>query len=125
MRISDWSSDVCSSDLVLRPLGVVRGGRGVEERQEARPVAGDDLREHLFARLRPRFGHAVEPCEHCEAEPRVEAAALGIAAAVLAHQPGGFLMPPDRAIAQIGRETWRESVCKYVRISVFAVSYKK
>src|SRR3546814_1006162 len=52
MRISDWSSDVCSSDLR-------------------------------------------------EAEPRVETAALGIAAAVLAHQLGGFLMPPDRAIEQL------------------------
>src|SRR3546814_4494386 len=31
MRISDWSSDVCSSDLVV---GIVRGAAGVDRRQQ-------------------------------------------------------------------------------------------
>src|SRR3546814_567675 len=31
MRISDWSSDVCSSDLILRPAGIAEMGGSVPE----------------------------------------------------------------------------------------------
>src|SRR3546814_1578142 len=41
MRISDWSSDVCSSDLIRRDGEGSEGSRGVEDRrrvrQDARP----------------------------------------------------------------------------------------
>src|SRR3546814_17827601 len=42
MRISDWSSDVCSSDLVAVLLQVVRLGRGGVD--EDRPGRGDRRR---------------------------------------------------------------------------------
>src|SRR3546814_12178581 len=32
MRISDWSSDVCSSDLMMREIGLHRGGIGLAGR---------------------------------------------------------------------------------------------
>src|SRR3546814_19959941 len=59
MRISDWSSDVCSSDLVAvrpeRPLRAARRSAGVEDRRlvvavevDARPVAR--------RQARPAFG---------------------------------------------------------------------
>src|SRR3546814_15569091 len=38
MRISDWSSDVCSSDLVVRGIGVIGGHVGAHD---ARGVTSD------------------------------------------------------------------------------------
>src|SRR3546814_12030799 len=48
MRISDWSSDVCSSDLLaefLRPARGVAGHRVGQDRGDARPDAGQDADE--------------------------------------------------------------------------------
>ena len=96
---------LCRGPAIGRRLVLRRGGHrglgGVEQRQEARPVARDDLREHRLARLRARLRHAVEPREHREAEPRVGAAALGKAAAVLAQHLDRLLLPPDRAVEQL------------------------
>src|SRR3546814_9027377 len=49
MRISDWSSDVCSSDLEPRrrddpargARGIARDARGLQQRVETRPAVGD------------------------------------------------------------------------------------
>src|SRR3546814_13933250 len=40
MRMSDWSSDVCSSDLLLRPFGACCGAEPVDHRVEQRLGAG-------------------------------------------------------------------------------------
>src|SRR3546814_16973873 len=57
MRISDWSSDVCSSDLVLPDrLPAVRLGRGRREDQglpELRPLRGGPGRGRQGGRLGP------------------------------------------------------------------------
>src|SRR3546814_19589979 len=53
MRISDWSSDVCSSDLVVATAGVVsdkRGGSYVQGRYEIF-AAGEVLAQSFDARL--------------------------------------------------------------------------
>src|SRR3546814_16221747 len=42
MRISDWSSDVCSSDLI--EIGVLAIAGGIDARRLAVGVAADDLR---------------------------------------------------------------------------------
>src|SRR3546814_8133005 len=46
MRISDWSSDVCSADLILRPrraaAAVEIGGAGAEHRPAGREPARDE-----------------------------------------------------------------------------------
>src|SRR3546814_5464491 len=45
MRISDWSSDVCSSDLLIVQFATERGGAGATE---VDAVAADRLDEALF-----------------------------------------------------------------------------
>src|SRR3546814_2635436 len=42
MRISDWSSDVCSSDLIRQGLGVVGAGTRVGRLAEVLRIAGID-----------------------------------------------------------------------------------
>src|SRR3546814_16676134 len=96
MRISDWSSDVCSSDLSLYPARSPqrRRARGAQSRQS--DVPGDPRAEGCGA----RGGRA----HRCRARS--------------VHQPR-----PRRA--DIGRASCRERVCQYVSISVVAVSVKK
>src|SRR3546814_20833802 len=97
MRISDWSSDVCSSDLpdaareaIIRFLcrlslpPVRRGGR--------RPLA-----DRMTDETPP------EPFDEAEYRRRQR----------------------SRANLKIGRASCRERVCQYVEISVVAVSLKK
>src|SRR3546814_12375130 len=97
MRISDWSSDVCSSDLaeIVRAVAPAGGPDPPGQRQ-----AGGDptpLREI-------GLHHRQAPFDQC----RVEG---GIAHQVLA--------------GEIGRASCRERVGQYVEISVVAVSIKQ
>src|SRR3546814_15850058 len=100
MRISDWSSDVCSSDL-------------------ADP--DQDERRTLHHELAP----AVEVGERRD-EEMVERAA-GIVAHGEEKQEAGQHGERDRQQRRrkIGRASCRERVCQYVSISVVAVSLKK
>src|SRR3546814_9711998 len=50
MRISDWSSDVCSSDLFLQRLAVFLGVRRIDLRTATHGI--DRLVEQLLARTR-------------------------------------------------------------------------
>src|SRR3546814_2179051 len=84
MRISDWSSDVCSSDLVVAPAG---GGRaaadhGYRRVPEQARVAGHEQRQRR-ARDAPQQGRVVGvvPAEQVAAgfgPPRSEARRVGI-----------------------------------------------
>src|SRR3546814_13378427 len=98
MRISDWSSDVCSSDLTFtHDLVDARGHRLVADE----PVAdgGADLGTSPFELL--ASGLAV---------------CTSITILVYARQ---------RALpVEIGRASCRERVCQYVSISVVAGSFK-
>src|SRR3546814_12602669 len=66
MRISDWSSDVCSSDLKRRPLQVVLLGSAplLIERGLTESLAGRFETLHLphwsFAEMRAAFGYSLE-----------------------------------------------------------------
>src|SRR3546814_9162227 len=88
MRISDWSSDVCSSDLV-DPVA--------QELVTAEPEVarvGDDRVEDSLRRATdrvPRRGHAHD---------RVHG--------------GGALVGREAALHEIGRASGRERVCQYV-----------
>src|SRR3546814_13056325 len=53
MRISDWSSDVCSSDLAVRPLGEGRFLAVLVHVEIHNPVPGDVDDLHLVGRLQP------------------------------------------------------------------------
>src|SRR3546814_12918990 len=97
MRISDWSSDVCSSDLARGGAGRLRQGAA-----------------HLTLGWLPALAHGPVQaqrsgtCEH-EIEEHEAVEHRG-----LAHVEG-----------KIGRASCRERVCQYVLISVVAGSLQK
>src|SRR3546814_15814696 len=119
MRISDWSSDVCSSDLVAaaevecarrRPVAAftafaqrLGGLLGADQPLRARGLAEDlhDPLERLLQGVQAGPGHA---------EPGV---AHGLEALERGHGPD----PQFVLLAQIGRASCREWVCPYVEIS--------
>src|SRR3546814_15565595 len=102
MRISDWSSDVCSSDLQLRlvPLPIFRwGGIGLRRLRLffeaiARP-------EHPAYDSQAQGEHARDE-EQAEFYPHVAASEEGPAEA------------GDQVDDEIGRASCRERVCQYV-----------
>src|SRR3546814_15788464 len=100
MRISDWSSDVCSSDLAADP-------------QPRRRRAGAEriCSGLLFTACRRRPHH-----HRSDADLERRAGLPGYARPLHARTGGRM---------EIGRASWRERVCQYVKISVGAVSLKK
>src|SRR3546814_8441954 len=109
MRISDWSSDVCSSD--LPPVSDLFGARLVEEGV----IDGDFVAQH-----RDEF------IAHLEEEFKLGANYKANKADWFAGRWTGLYAPKDEAGArQIGRASCRERVCKDVLISVVAVTLKK
>src|SRR3546814_17542590 len=96
MRMSDWSSDVCSSDLVGGA-----SGRVFAKKFGKNPV-------FIFARKIDGFDfHANQ---------------IGHAGGVQPILTGGAIF--GIIIVQIGRASRRERVCQYVKLSVVAVSLK-
>src|SRR3546814_15896254 len=100
MRISDWSSDVCSSDLPVLRLGLLLA-------QRLGPVVEGGER-------------LVEPLQAAAVEPQRRVAEVGEEGAVVAdHQQGAAealqlaLQPVDGG-QEIGRASCRERVCQYV-----------
>src|SRR3546814_10116830 len=74
MRISDWSSDVCSSDLVGRDPGRLRVAL-MRQTPAGTPVDPECVAAaRAAAKLLESLGHHVE-----EAAPKVDVAALGTA----------------------------------------------
>src|SRR3546814_13728835 len=110
MRISDWSSDVCSSDLF---------GTGHDDRT-ARII--DALAEQILTEAALlALEHVAERLER----PLVGARDRAAAAAIVEQRIDGFLQHAlfvadddvRRAqfhTAQIGRASWRERGCRYV-----------
>src|SRR3546814_12317694 len=111
MRISDWSSDVCSSDLrflraIAEPdasLAGQRGHFGLEDRFPGKARAHRRFDKVEFRQRRPEGFVVVRrvPVPQKLVE-RVLAAALNLD---LKHNPDG---------AQIGRASCRETGCQYV-----------
>src|SRR3546814_16423790 len=109
MRISDWSSDVCSSDL-RRLKGEERLRLHRLQRRDALEAGEEDRGNRLVAMdvHRPvdaAFIHRIPHAQH-----------LG---AALRRRIVPF------AVEEIGRASCRERVCQYVLISVVAVALKK
>src|SRR3546814_2328035 len=101
MRISDWSSDVCSSDL----LGAA---------------------DHLAHRIgQPRHGLDADSKRLEPGGIEQQAIEQGIAQPALAARIEiARIRGKDRFGVQIGRASCREQVCPYVWISVVALSLK-
>src|SRR3546814_12820565 len=98
MRISDWSSDVCSSDL--------------------HQAAGGDSRMNLYPAIDLKNGECVRLKQGDMAQVTVFNA--DPAAQARAWAAAGF-----RYLHQIGRAACRERVCQNGSISVVAVALKK
>src|SRR3546814_12646664 len=117
MRISDWSSDVCSSDLLTERNDQPRilGDRDEFGRRHRLAFAIVPARERLESRdlARRQFDQRLES----EVQPVLfdRAAQRGL-------QPEAVVGEDRR---RIGRASCRERVCQYVYISVVAVSLKK
>src|SRR3546814_10923204 len=103
MRISDWSSDVCSSDLVEARLCQVGGE---PRRGGDAEVGGDQQLLQLLQRL-------------------VVQLALGEDAGDALAELGGRAGEPGLQALEIGRASCRERVCQSVYISVVAESLQK
>src|SRR3546814_13526251 len=127
MRISDWSSDVCSSDLEEKEPGVASfedliGLFAV--------IAGQVVEDHDVARIQRRreLGFDVDSKDLFGHRPADDPGSSQAIAESLAQR---ILRPPAIAAKAvgfgltIGRASCRESVCQDVYISVFAVSLKK
>src|SRR3546814_12490626 len=96
MRIRDWSSDVCSSDLAVREPANRATGGDVGRVGSLEPV-GAGLLVQLADQVAGRGEH-----------DRVQTlGAVGL--------PGG----------EVGRASWRERVCQHVESSVVDVSLKQ
>src|SRR3546814_11855348 len=102
MRISDWSSDVCSSDLLAAFKKHLFTGRRempahhVDEGRLAGAVGAEQAENFTFVHLQ---AHTVEGLHTLE----------GLGQVLHVRQP------------QIGRASCRARVCQYVTISVVAV----
>src|SRR3546814_11257447 len=100
MRISDWSSDVCSSDLIDRQSDRRAGGRSNTRQAAARRARIDVGRGRLDG---GRRGAAVAVRAASGSGGARDAAALD-------------------ACLQVGRASCRERVCQFVYVLVVPVS---
>src|SRR3546814_19589809 len=104
MRISDWSSDVCSSDLLIV---FCKGNRGAQVGQRLVILLGQVLPVIMVKRpLVDRHSDIAE----------------GMPIAVAGSQPVAEL---DRQFEESGRASCRERLGQYVEIWVVAVSLHK
>src|SRR3546814_14379601 len=115
MRISDWSSDVCSSDLLSRPLISERMSRVISPsrprmiRPSKKLFASDTGMAAISAMERSRHRNALE---------------TGLRRSPLQLEQVSTL-PSYQALHEIGRASAWERVFRYVSISVAAENIKK
>src|SRR3546814_21172534 len=115
MRISDWSSDVCSSDL-NSPLASWSRQRGRDSGAGAR--YGGGLMRHVAI-----VGSG--PAGYYTAEAPQKADDIAVDVIDRLPVPYGLIRTGVAPDHQIGSASCRERVCKYVSISVVGVSLKK
>src|SRR3546814_17645721 len=117
MRISDWSSDVCSSDLLEAALAAAHADIS------ARDILIDTLRVQIARLKRMQFGKSSEKLdtqiaqlelalEELEGEAIVAAARR--ADPVQADRPSPVRALPAHLPREIGRASCRERVCQSV-----------
>src|SRR3546814_15866694 len=120
MRISDWSSDVCSSDISeAAEFGLLDKGRGegvavdvvAFQRGDHRRAATDGHELHVGIRIEPDALRE-HPGEDIDRR------------AGTADPDPPPLHGTDLVLDQTGRSSCRERVCQYVSTSVVAVSLK-
>src|SRR3546814_15750715 len=104
MRISDWSSDVCSSDLMARAQGVNTGGMILAGMALSNALVG--LAGALFAQTQ---GGA-------DISMGIGTIVIGLAAVIVGESilPSRKLVLTTLAVLPIGRASCRERVCQSV-----------
>src|SRR3546814_20313805 len=106
MRISDWSSDVCSSDLRVdrhREVDNQPGGDAAR-RTEHGLAALDAVQRQRALRVGERGGAAGGDEGIAAAADQVGGKEVGV----------GSEIADDALDEEIGRASWRERVCQYV-----------
>src|SRR3546814_14053041 len=108
MRISDWSSDVCSSDLKNVMLG--RGGFSFRSEAIDMAVRADGKTFSLFSGQSPIgvAGYFAAPTIDPISDELASRSGAGLGLGLLA-SPVGLSLP-----FKIGRASCRERVCRYV-----------
>src|SRR3546814_5829425 len=97
MRISDWSSDVCSSDLMAAALLLL--------------VDGSQRRLRALINIAASLAGLVVAAILLWA---VDHGGIGVYLAANWQAPFGIVLVADRLSVQIGRASCRERVCQYV-----------
>src|SRR3546814_2964340 len=105
MRISDWSSDVCSSDLILYytgksyKIGEVHEGTATMDWMEQEQERGITITSAATTTFwRDNRVNIIDTPGHVDFTIEVERS----------------LRVLDGAVAAIGRASWRDRVCRYV-----------
>src|SRR3546814_14753913 len=106
MRISDWSSDVCSSDLIDGAMDAPQPPLGWSDIRFLDPIEGPDAARALAVRLPD--GSRLVVAAGKENIERIDAIIVSLF-----------------GVAPIGRRSCRARVCTFVECSEVAVSLKK
>src|SRR3546814_13694561 len=108
MRISDWSSDVCSSDLIDLDLGWA--------------ITSDLTLDASMNLLDSKYGKYLTIGQLLNSIATGDPAPPG--ARSIGYAASGKSLLRASAFSELGRAACRERVCQYVYISVFAVTIK-
>src|SRR3546814_14205028 len=112
MRISDWSSDVCSSDLREAAQAVI---------PEEQPATVEPVREPARSD-RPDKVERADRSQHAGGHDRGDPEIAADRDQMGLHQPArGRAADEEGAEAESGRASCRERVCQYGEISVVGV----
>src|SRR3546814_12700141 len=129
MRISDWSSDVCSSDLVAR---ADLAAQFRFDRPELRWRRWGAQPQRVYRKIgikKQPLGvcraHSPRPCIDHRAVLNVDHGVRNIAERKCANRRAYSPSLGDQDDVKIGRASCRECVCQYVEISGVAVELKK
>src|SRR3546814_18804231 len=125
MRISDWSSDVCSSDLSLMALAIAGASDmfSVYVRQSLIQIyTPDDKRGRVGAVSQLTISASNELGA---AESGFLASLVGPVGPVLVGGGGAIVVPIVWTYLSIGRASCRTSACKSVKISLVPLSLNK
>src|SRR3546814_11846206 len=117
MRISDWSSDVCSSDLaVLRAIGAHRISKiALVPAMIQRLLASPSARVTDYSRLNLIF-YGTSPIETDLLREATEVFGCGFAQGYDASETGGGVVAPtpdEPRADEHGRASCRDRVCQY------------
>src|SRR3546814_11160366 len=107
MRISDWSSDVCSSDLVSRSSALASKATGFPIAKIAAKLAVGYTLDEL--------DNDITKVTPASFEPTIDYVVTKIPRFPFEKFPGAEpILPTSMTSVEIGRATCRERVCQYV-----------